>query len=83
MSDNQEYFVREFTNESPNFALVIDGEVADNFSFPSYPPGVDVPPIIEKLVAIFKSGPTIITTMQIIEPGSTWDGETFTPPASE
>lgn len=76
-------WVRQFTDESPNFALVIDGEVADNFSFPSFGPDMTVPPIIEKLIAIFKSNPIIVTTLEMIEPGSSWDGETFTPPTPE
>lgn len=76
----EEIQIRTFSEDSPNFALVIDGEVADNFSLPSFPPG-QTPPIIEKLVAIFKSSPTIVTTLDWVIPGSTWDGESFHPPA--
>jgi hypothetical protein len=71
---------REFTEENPNFALVIDGEVADNFSFPSFPGG-QIPEIIEKLIAIFKSDPKVVKVLERIEPGSSWDGKKFTPPA--
>ena len=77
MSDEQIRF-REFTEENPNFALIIDGEVAGNFSFPSMDP---LPEGIEGLIAIFKSSPTIVKAFEFIEPGSTWDGSEFTPPA--
>lgn len=71
---------RTFTPDNPNFALVIDGEVADNFSFPSFSNG-ELPFQIEKLIAIFKSNPTIVESLEFIEPGSTWDGSQFTAPA--
>lgn len=71
---------RTFTEENPNFALVIDGEVADNFSFPAFPEG-QVPEIIEKLIAIFKSDPKIVKALEWVEPGSSWDGSQFIPPA--
>ena len=77
MSDEQIYF-RGFTEENPNFALIIDGEVAGNFSFPSIEP---MPETISELIAIFKSSPTIVKAFEFIEPGSTWDGSEFTPPA--
>lgn len=79
IEENRVMWVREFTEESPNFALIIDGEVVENFSFPSFLPG-EMPPIIEKLIAIFKSGPTLVKTLEMIEPGSVWDGNEFTPP---
>ena len=75
---NEEMVFRTFTEDNPNFALVVDGEVATNFSFPSMDP---LPETIEGLIAIFKSSPTIIKTFEFIEPGSTWDGSEFTPPA--
>ena len=71
---------REFTSDNPNFALVINGEVADNFSFPAFPDG-QTPEIIEKLIAIFKSNPVVVESLEYVEPGSSWDGATFTPPA--
>ena len=74
---NEEINFRPFTEDNPNFALIIDGEVASSFSFPSMDP---LPETIEKLIAIFKSSPTIIKTFEYIEPGSTWDGQNFTPP---
>jgi hypothetical protein len=77
MSDEQIQF-RGFTEENPNFALIIDGEVAGNFSFPSIVP---MPEIISELIAIFKSSPTIVKAFEFIEPGSTWNGSEFTPPA--
>ena len=74
----QERTFREFTEENPNFALVIDGEVAENFSFPSFK-SESMPEMIEKLIAIFKSNPTIIPTMEYIEPGHIWNGTEFIP----
>jgi hypothetical protein len=80
MEQNREMHFRTFTNENPNFALVIDGEVADNFSFPSFANG-ELPFQLEKLIAIFKSNPTIVEVLEFVEPGSSWDGKKFTPPA--
>jgi hypothetical protein len=74
---NEEMTFRPFTEDNPNFALIVDGEVANNFSFPLIDP---LPESIEQLIAIFKSSPTIIKTFEFIEPGSTWDGQTFTDP---
>lgn len=81
MEQSEQVYIREFTDESPNFALVIDGEVASNFAFPTFQG--PTPPMIEMLVAIFKSNPTIIPTLENIEPGSTWDGQQFTPPVGQ
>jgi hypothetical protein len=75
---NEEIIFRQFTEDNPNFALIIDGEVASNFSFPSLDP---LPEQIEGLIAIFKSSPTIVQTLEFIEPGSMWDGSKFIPPA--
>ncbi len=74
---NSEINFRQFTEDNPNFALIIDGEVASNFSFPSIEP---LPEVIEGLIAIFKSSPTIVKTLEFIEPGSMWDGSQFIPP---
>lgn len=74
---NEEITFRPFTEDNPNFALIVDGEVASNFSFPSMDP---LPETIEQLIAIFKSSPTIIKTFEFIQPGSTWDGQNFIPP---
>jgi hypothetical protein len=74
---NEEITFRPFTEDNPNFALIVDGEVASNFSFPSMDP---LPETIEQLIAIFKSSPTIIKTFEFIKPGSTWDGQNFTDP---
>ena len=71
---------RPFTEDNPNFALIIDGEVAGNFAFPSIPIE-NMPETILELIAIFKSSPTIVKAFEYIEPGSTWDGSEFTPPA--
>jgi hypothetical protein len=54
--------------------------VAGNFAFPSIPPE-DMPETISELIAIFKSSPTVVKAFEFIEPGSTWDGSEFTPPA--
>lgn len=59
--------------ETKNFVLIVDGEVAANFPLP-------VMPGAEKLIAIFQSNPTIFETEDKIAEGSTWDGQTFTPP---
>jgi hypothetical protein len=74
---NEEITFRPFTEDNPNFALIVDGEVASNFSFPSIDP---LPETIEQLIAIFKSSPTVIKTFEFIEPGSTWDGQNFIAP---
>lgn len=74
---NEEITFRPFTEDNPNFALIVDGEVASNFSFPSMDP---LPETIEQLIAIFKSSPTVIKTFEFIKPGSTWDGQNFTDP---
>jgi hypothetical protein len=58
-----------------NFAIIIDGEVASNMTFP---PQI---PMAPKLEAIYSSSPTFVRTEERIEEGSTWDGTTFTPPA--
>jgi hypothetical protein len=56
-----------------NFALIVDGEVAGNYSIP-------IIPQTEKAIAIFQSNPTIVETQEKIQEGSTWDGQAFTPP---
>jgi hypothetical protein len=58
---------------SKNFALIIDGEVAGNYTVPVFLG-------TEKIIAIFQSNPTIVETEDKIAEGSTWDGQTFTPP---
>lgn len=58
-----------------NFAIIIDGEVAGNVTYPSTMAGAD------KFDAIYSSAPTFVKTENRIEEGSTWDGKTFTPPA--
>ena len=55
------------------FALIVDGEVAGNYTIPVFPGS-------EKMIAIFQSNPTIVETEQHIQEGSTWDGQSFTPP---
>ena len=56
-----------------NFVLIVDGEVAGNHTVPVFPGTA-------KLIAIFQSNPTIVETQEKITEGSTWDGQTFTPP---
>lgn len=58
-----------------NFAIIIDGEVAGNVTYPSEAPNA------EKMEAIYSSAPTFVRTEQRIDEGSTYDGSTFTPPA--
>jgi hypothetical protein len=58
---------------SKNFALIVDGEVAGNYQIPVFLGA-------EKMIAIFQSNPTIVETEEKIIEGSTWDGQTFTPP---
>jgi hypothetical protein len=62
-----------FITSTKNFALIVDGEVAGNYQ---------IPVILgtEKMIAIFQSNPIIIETEDKIAEGSTWDGQTFTPP---
>jgi len=56
-----------------NFALIVDGEVAGNHTVPVFLG-------TEKIIAIFQSNPTIVETEDKITEGSTWDGQSFTPP---
>ena len=77
---NPEIVFPTYTEDNPLFALIIDGEVVENFAFPPFPPG-GMPEIVEKWIAIFKSNPTLVPVLQRVEPGSTWDGQNFTPPA--
>jgi hypothetical protein len=58
-----------------HFAIVVDGEVAINVTYP------DDMPHFEKHIAICRSGPTFIEVPEPIVEGSTWDGSTFTPPS--
>lgn len=58
-----------------NFAIIIDGEVAGNFSYPADASNAD------KFVAIYSSAPTFIRTEQPIQEGSVWDGTNFVQPA--
>jgi hypothetical protein len=58
-----------------NFAIIIDGEVAGNVTYPADFPGAS------KLEAIYSSAPTFVRTEERIGEGSTWDGTTFAPPA--
>ena len=56
-----------------NFVLIVDGEVAGNYTVPVFLG-------TEKIIAIFQSNPTIVETEEKVTEGSTWDGQTFTPP---
>jgi hypothetical protein len=58
-----------------NFAIIIDGEVAGNVTYPSEALNA------EKMEAIYSSAPTFVRTEQRIDEGSTYDGSTFTAPA--
>jgi len=59
--------------DTKNFALIVDGEVAGNYSIPVFVG-------TEKMIAIFQSNPIIVETEDKIAEGSTWDGQTFTAP---
>ncbi len=59
--------------QTKNFALIVDGEVAGNFTVP-------IMFGTEKMIAIFQSNPIVIETQERIQEGSTWNGQTFTPP---
>jgi hypothetical protein len=58
-----------------NFAIIIDGEVASNMTFP---PQI---PLAPKLEAIYSSSPIFVRTEERIEEGSIWDGERFIAPS--
>lgn len=58
-----------------NFAIIIDGEVAGNVTYPSEAPNAD------KLEAIYLSAPTFVRTDSRMIEGSTYDGTGFTPPS--
>jgi hypothetical protein len=56
------------------FAVIVDGEVAANATYPDIP-------LFEKAVAIARSNPIFVEVPEPIVEGSTWDGSTFTPPS--
>ena len=58
-----------------NFAIIVDGEVAGNLT---YPANLDSSTKIE---AIYSSSPTFVRTEERIEEGLIWDGEGFTAPS--
>lgn len=58
-----------------NFAIIIDGEVAGNVTYPSEAPNAD------KLEAIYSSAPTFVRTDERMTEGLIYDGSTFTSPA--
>lgn len=58
-----------------NFAIIIDGEVAGNVTYPSEAPNAD------KLEAIYSSAPTFVRTDERMNEGLIYDGSTFTSPA--
>lgn len=58
-----------------NFAIIIDGEVAGNVTYPVNLPSAS------KLEAIYSSAPTFVRTDERIQEGSTWDGERFIAPS--
>ena len=57
-----------------NFAIIIDGEVASNMTFPSHIP------LAPKLEAIYSSSPIFVRTEERIEEGSLWNGTGFVKP---
>lgn len=58
-----------------NFAIIIDGEVAGNVTYPGTTANA------EKLIAIYSSAPTFVRTDERIKEGLLWDGEKFVEPA--
>lgn len=66
---------------SKNFVFIVDGEVAFNMRINITE---DTPESIrdrqEKFLAVMQSNPTIMETEEAITEGSTWDGNSFTPP---
>lgn len=64
-----------------HFIMVVDGEVAGTMPVPMLKDeNGELLPAIEKLVAILSSDPKIILSEEPIQEGSTWDGNSFTPP---
>jgi hypothetical protein len=64
-----------------NFVAIIDGEVAVNLGIPQMDD--DTHPMhlyFEKIIAALSSDPVVVATEEPIEEGSTWDGNSFTPP---
>ena len=67
-----QFLIEEFTN----FVLIVDNEVAINYKLP-------VILATEKMIAVLKSNPIILETLEEIEEGSTWDGQNFIPPVEQ
>lgn len=63
-----------------NFILVVDGEVAGTLPVPDLKIDGITHPSVEKLIAILSSDPKIVVSDEPVEEGSTWDGNSFTPP---
>lgn len=66
---------------STNLVFIVDGEVAFNMHINITE---DTPKSIrdrqEKFLAVMQSNPTIMETEDAVIEGSTWDGNSFTPP---
>lgn len=66
---------------STNLVFIVDGEVAFNMHINITE---DTPKSIrdrqEKFLAVMQSNPTIMETEEAVIEGSTWDGNSFTPP---
>lgn len=58
-----------------NFAIIIDGEVAGNVTYPSEAYNAD------KMEAIYSSAPTFVRTEQRIDEGLIWNGTEFVTPS--
>jgi hypothetical protein len=65
-----------------NFVVIVDGEVAGNLPImdPSFAKASEISEALEKMIAALSSNPTIVRTDERIEPGSSWDGTSFTSP---
>lgn len=66
---------------STNLVFIVDGEVAFNMHINITE---DTPKSIrdrqEKFLAVMQSNPIIMETEEAVIEGSTWDGNSFTPP---
>lgn len=64
-----------------HYIFVIDGEVVGELPLFRIPDkDGNIHPAIEKLEAILSSDPKIVVSDEPVEEGSTWDGNSFTPP---
>lgn len=63
-----------------HFIMVVDGEVAGTLPVTDLKIDGVTHPAVEKLIAILSSDPKIVPSDEPVAEGSTWDGNSFTPP---